>query len=225
MCAVQMVTVVVPVQNSLFSSVSKNHLGGFLFYVVYIPHMINPLPEHAKKVFEGVIFDIYQWEQELFDKSVTTFETATRQSIVVMIPVVGDKIFVAQEEQPGRPPYFAVPAGFSEKFDLEPLDAAKRELQEETGLTSGDWELLDTYALYPRMSVTDYVYIARNCAKTHEKLLSAGERQLEEHLYSFDEFIDLCERKDFASFFLKHHLVRAKYDPVFKEKLRKNLFG
>lgn len=187
--------------------------------------MTNPLPENAQKVFEGVIFDIYQWEQELFDISVTTFETATRQSIVVMIPVVGDKIFVAKEEQPGRPPYYAVPAGFSEKLDTGPLDAAKRELVEETGFTSDDWELLDTYALYPRMLVTDYVYIARNCIKTHEKQLKAGERHLEEHLYSFDDFIDLCERKDFASFFLKHHLVRAKYDPVFKEELRKNLFG
>jgi ADP-ribose pyrophosphatase len=193
--------------------------------MVYISHMTNPLPENAQKVFEGVIFDIHQWEQELFDGTKRTFEAATRQSIVIMIPVVGDKIFVAKEEQPGRPPYFAVPAGFSEKSDKEPLDAAKRELKEETGLTSDDWELLDTYSLYPRMSVTDYIYVARNCQKTHEKKLDSGERQLEEHLYTFDEFIDLHDHEDFANFFLKHNLIHAKYDPMFKKELRKKLFG
>ncbi len=183
------------------------------------------IPNRAKKVFEGVIFDTYQWEQELFDGSMATFENVVRQSIVVMIPTIGDKILVVKEEQPGRSAYFSVPAGFSEKYDNDPLDAAKRELREETGLTTDQWHLLDTYALYPRMSVTDYIYVARDCKKTHEKQFDHGERHLEEHLYTFDEFIDLHDHKDFASFFLKYHLIRAKYDPAFKEELKKKIFG
>ncbi len=187
--------------------------------------MNNLIPEHAKKVFEGIIFDVYQWEQELFDGSTTTFEIATRQSVVVVIPIVEGKIFVAKEEQPGRSPYISLPAGFCEQSDVDARSAGERELREETGLTSMDWDLLETHTFYPRMSVTDYIYVARNCKRTHEKQLDRGERQLEEYLYTFDEFIELGGREDFAGFLLKHDLIRAKYDPVFKEDFRKKIFG
>jgi ADP-ribose pyrophosphatase len=187
--------------------------------------MLKKVPSHAKKVFEGVIFDTYQWEQELFDGSKTIFENVVRQSIAVAIPVVEDKILVIKEQQPGGEPYLSVPAGFLEKIDTDALSGAKRELKEETGLTSNEWELFDTYSLYPRMAVHDFIFIARNCKKTDEKFLDIGEKQLGEYLYTFDEFIDLYDHNDFASFFLKNYLIRAKYDPKYKEELRKRIFG
>ena len=94
------------------------------------------IPPHAKKVFEGTIFDIHQWQQEMFDGTTATFELASRPSVVVTHPVMGDKILVVKEEQPGRPPYLSAPAGFSEKQDIDALATGKRELKEETGLTS-----------------------------------------------------------------------------------------
>ncbi len=36
------------------------------------------LPQNAKCVFEGILFDTWQWEQELFDGSFTTFEAIVR---------------------------------------------------------------------------------------------------------------------------------------------------
>lgn len=183
------------------------------------------IPGHAKKVFKGIIFDTYQWEQELFDGSFATFEKVTRPSIVVTIPVVDDKILVLHEEQPGRAPYFAVPAGFSETTDESPEATAQRELREETGLTSSEWVLFDKYSLYPRMEITDYVFIARNCKRTYQKLLDKGEKQHGEFLYTFDEFIDLYNHDDFASFFFKYHLVRAKFDMAYKKELYKKIFG
>ncbi len=186
---------------------------------------MSSIPPHAKKVFEGIIFDTYQWEQELFDGSMTTFENVTRQSVVIMIPIVGDKILVVKEEQPGKPPYRTLPAGFSETYDQSALAAGQRELQEETGLTSDNWVLFETYNLHPRMDVVDYIYIARNCQRTHDKILDKGEKQHCEYLYSFDEFIDLVDKPDFASFFLKHHLIRAKYDSVYKQELYEKIFG
>ncbi len=187
--------------------------------------MNTEFPSNAKKVFEGVIFDAYQWPQELFDGSVKTFEAVTRPSIVAMIAVVNDKILVVEEEQPGYPPYFAIPAGFSEKYDQDELASAKRELMEETGLTSDEWELFDTYELYPRMFVRDYVFIARNCTRTHEKMLDTGVKQHGEYFYTLDEFIELIDHPRFASFFIKHHLILAKYDPEYKVILQKKIFG
>ncbi len=46
------------------------------------------IPSHAVKVFSGVIFDVYQWEQELFNGNVSTFEALRRPSTVIIIPVV-----------------------------------------------------------------------------------------------------------------------------------------
>lgn len=34
----------------------------------------QPIPDHAKCVFKGVIFDVYQWEQKLYNGTTTTFE-------------------------------------------------------------------------------------------------------------------------------------------------------
>ena len=59
---------------------------------------MGKIPEHAKKVFEGVLFDVYQWEQECFDGSHATFEAVERLGSVNVIPVVGDKILINDEE-------------------------------------------------------------------------------------------------------------------------------
>ena len=32
------------------------------------------VPKQAKRVFKGVIFDVYQWEQEMFDGTKEIFE-------------------------------------------------------------------------------------------------------------------------------------------------------
>ncbi len=46
------------------------------------------IPTHAHKVFSGVIFDIYQWDQELFNGKVATFEALRRSSTVMVVAVV-----------------------------------------------------------------------------------------------------------------------------------------
>ncbi|HHJ35630.1 MAG TPA: NUDIX hydrolase [Gammaproteobacteria bacterium] len=58
-------------------------------------------------------------------------------------------------------------------LDIDPLESAKRELKEETGLTADDWQIL--MKLHTSNSVTDeqgLVYIARD--------LTPGETQFEE---------------------------------------------
>ena len=61
------------------------------------------IPDNAKLVFKGVIFDVYQWQQELFDGSQATFEALKRPGTVQVIPTVGDRVLLSYEEQPGKP--------------------------------------------------------------------------------------------------------------------------
>ncbi len=71
-----------------------------------------------------------------------------------------------------------------------PLEAAKRELLEETGLKSDDWKEL--YVLdvlnYPRIDFYTYLYIARNCTKISEPKLDSGE-EIEIEEVDFDTFM------------------------------------
>lgn len=45
------------------------------------PKSKQPIPENAKLVFKGKIFDTYQWEQEMYDGSRVTFEKIKRPDI------------------------------------------------------------------------------------------------------------------------------------------------
>lgn len=50
-------------------------------------HIIGPMkiPKIAKEVFSGVIYDIYHWEQRMFDGSYGTFEMLRRPSTIEII--------------------------------------------------------------------------------------------------------------------------------------------
>lgn len=55
-----------------------------------------------------------------------------------------------------------LPTGAIDKFDADPIAAARRELEEETGLRSDDWELIATTAPNPaNQSNQCYVVLAR----------------------------------------------------------------
>ena len=57
-------------------------------------------PPEAKRVFAGVIFDTYQWQQKMFDGSFSTFEMLKRPDTVEVIALKGDRIIVLEQEQP-----------------------------------------------------------------------------------------------------------------------------
>ena len=47
--------------------------------------MLKPIPKDARCVFKGVIFEVWQWEQKMFDGSMATFERIKRPDTVVII--------------------------------------------------------------------------------------------------------------------------------------------
>lgn len=146
------------------------------------------LPPHAKKVFAGVMFDVYQWEQELFDGSTATFERLKRPDSACVIPVMHDgTIVLLDEEQPGREPFLATPGGRVEEGE-DPHDAALRELREETGLVPTEIELW--FALQPTSKIDWAVFflIAHGCEQVEQPQGEPGER-LRQVRCSFDEFL------------------------------------
>ena len=69
------------------------------------------IPDNAKKVFTGITYDVYQWEQKMFDGTYSTFEILKRRLGVQVIVVIKDKILLLKEEQPGKGKFISLVGG------------------------------------------------------------------------------------------------------------------
>ena len=180
------------------------------------------IPKQAKKVFTGEIFDTYQWEQEMFDGSKETFEMLGRANTIQVIATMDDKVVIIHEEQPNFEPIYSVIGGRQEEGET-PLECAKRELLEETGLASENWELWYKQEPYKKMDWTVSRYIARNCKKIAEQNLDSGER-IEVKPVSFEEFIRIMIEEDSRSQDVTFEILKMHYKGEienFKQKLFK----
>lgn len=182
------------------------------------------LPKTAKKVFEGVLFDIYQWPQKMFDGSIHTFEGIKRQNTVLIIPTIHNHVVVTHQKQPDKPDYYYSLLGGRQEKNEEPLETAKRELLEESGLQSQDWEL---YKIYDNLSKFDwelYLFIARNCKKVAEQKLDPGEI-IELIEISFEEFVNLHSNEMFWGGEITIDILKMQLNPELLDKFKKKILS
>lgn len=180
------------------------------------------IPQDAKLVFKGIIFDVYQWEQKMFDGSFETFEAIKRPGTVQIIPTIADKVLLSNEEQPGKPRQTTFFGGRMEDGE-EPLLTAKRELLEETGLQSDDWQLYKEYQSEGKIEWPMFLYVARNCRKVQEPHLDAGEK-IDIKEFGFTDFVETVSREDFWGREISNDIFRMKQDPEKLENFRKLIF-
>jgi len=181
------------------------------------------VPPHAKKVFTGTIFDVYQWEQEIYDGTTKTFEALKRPATIQIIPVSGEKLYLSHEEQPSKSLCYTFLGGRQEK-DEEPLSVAKRELLEESGLESDDWELFKTYHFDGKIEWDIYLFIARSVRKIKEPSLDGGEK-IEVIEVSFKEFLEKIDSPDFWGKMISDDIFRIRHDPQKFAEFKEKLFG
>ncbi len=180
------------------------------------------IPPQAKSVFKGEIFEIFQWEQELFDGTTAIFERARRADTAFVIPILDGKIVIADEEQPGGRQFVTLPGGRLEKNESAEI-GMQRELLEETGLQSTDLELLTVYEPAGKIDWKISIFIARGCIQKAEPHLDPGEK-ISLRKVSFDEF---CEQvfssefriKDFAHLLLLWKFLEPEKLVEFRKKL------
>ena len=183
----------------------------------------SAIPAHATCVFKGDIFEVWQWEQKMYDGTTKMFERIRRQNTVQIIAIYGKKIVILEEEQPDyESSYISFPGGRVEK-DEEASFAAQRELMEETGLASIDWELWSENRPESKLDWSVYTYIARNVQKMREPSLDSGEKIKIKYL-TFEQLLLLPDEKKFRGGSLEIELLRARYDKKARTKLKKALF-
>lgn len=186
------------------------------------PKSKQPLPENAKKVFEGVMFDVYQWEQEMFDGTKETFEKLKRPDTVTVFAVLDDgKIVLTKQEQPGKEAFIGAAGGRVNPGE-DILDAAKRELFEETGYGADEFILWKAVQPIGKIEWAVYIFVARKLRKISELSLDAGEK-IEVITVDFDEFIKIALQENFYEQAVYRDICEYMSNPEKKDILKKLL--
>lgn len=177
------------------------------------------VPENAKCVFEGVIFDVYQWEQELYDGSKTIFEKLVRPDTAIVYPVLATgEVLLVEDVQPTGT-YICAPGGRVDTGESN-LEAAMRELLEETGYVVEDLVPLYEYEPNGKIDQRIYAYIGKVAKKVQDADAGAGEK-IKPKPVSIDELIKIASRSDFDDQRLSLMALEAQLDPVKMQEFRK----
>ncbi len=180
------------------------------------PKSTQPIPQHAKKVFQGVLFSVWQWEQKMFDGTIQTFEKVSRNSSVGIFAFTKDKkIILTVQEQPGIQQFISLVGGIVDAGE-EIIASAHRELLEETGYITQDMEFWYSVQPVTKVEWPVYMFVARNCEQTAPLKLDAGEKIRVEYA-TWAEFLEVIHSDEFRDKELALHLLRIKNNP---EKLR-----
>ncbi|MBT8159716.1 MULTISPECIES: NUDIX hydrolase [Arthrobacter] len=134
------------------------------------------VPPGARLAFEGVIFSTYQWQQKAFDGTDQVFEMLKRPDTVQVLAVKDEAIVLLRERQPGGAPYYSLPGGRHDREHETELDAARRELREETGMAFSDWKLLDVTQPHAKIEHFVYVFLATGFESLTSPSPDGGER-------------------------------------------------
>ncbi len=161
-----------------------------------------------------------QWEQELFDGTMTTFEKLTRPDTVVVFPTLPDgKILLTEQEQPGKEPFVGAAGGRVDPGE-EILAGAKRELLEETGYEAEEFILWNATHPASKIDWVVYTFIAKGLKKVADLNLDGGEKIILKPV-TFDEFLEISTSPIFSEKEVLPELFEAKMCLNKKEKLRK----
>lgn len=179
----------------------------------YIPTDAHLIPEQAQKVFTGAIYQVYQWSQELYDGTTTTFEMLSRADTVKIIALLSSEelkalkdikceqidhemgIIITKQKQPGKDWFYDFPGGRADPEDADELMAAKRELKEETGLEFKNWKLFDVHQPFNKIDWLVYTFITTGLSGQTAQSLDGGE-MIEVEAVSLEELKTLSNEPD-----------------------------
>lgn len=148
-----------------------------------------------KKVYETPIFSLNE-KKVLPDESENPalFYVINAPEWINVIALTAEKeiVLVEQYRHGIHESTLEIPGGMVDAGE-NPMQAAKRELLEETGYSSSEWEKMGKTSSNPAIiSNFTHLYLAKNCIKTDEISLD-GHEDIEVHVVPLSEFLNLVE--------------------------------
>ena len=102
-------------------------------------------PDSSRQVYEGALLGLTVERWGEYEREIIEHPGAVA---VVAVDGEGYVTLVRQLREPARKRLLELPAGTAEPGE-EPIETARRELQEECGLTNGEWHELATFWTTP----------------------------------------------------------------------------
>lgn len=126
----------------------------------------------------------------MYDKTVTRFEMLKRPDSAVVIAVKDERIIVLKDKQPGKNEFITLPGG-RVQHNEEPMQAAARELTEDTGLVFDKFHLVSVTQPNDKIEWFVYVYLATNYRESVTPQIDNG-KQLSMAFMDYHEFYRLA---------------------------------
>ena len=173
----------------------------------------------TKKIHNGMFLTFTQDLIELSDGTtgIREFVSTNDGCAVVAVDSLKNLILVQQFRYAHKTTLLELPAGAMEKNE-EPIDAAKRELFEETGFKSKDWQNLGTILPSTYATQKTHIFLAKNAQQVSDPTPDEGEI-LKTHIIPFDEVLNMIlknEIKDSKTIIgvLKTFVVQHVHQPI-----------
>lgn len=128
-------------------------------------------------IYKGRIIDVFYDDVELSNGTKTIREVVAHKegSAIVAVNDNNELLLVNQYRYPVDRDVVEIPAGLIDEGE-SPLEAAKRELKEETGYIANEWELLtSTYSSPGWQDEKVHIFAARDLKKVSEQQLDGDE--------------------------------------------------
>lgn len=122
---------------------------------------------NTKQIYKGKVVELVEDEVQCFNGQISKREIVKHHGGVCILALVNQKILIEKQYRYAYDEIiYELPAGKLEK-DENPMDAAIRELEEETGYKAN--ELINLGEMYPTCGYSNekiYLFLAKNLTKT-----------------------------------------------------------
>jgi ADP-ribose pyrophosphatase len=182
-------------------------------------------PPNAKRVFKGHVLNFWQWEQPLYNGTLSTFECITRPDTASIIPFLDSQtVLLTRQEQPHKDkPFLDFPGGRIDEGE-ETQTGVLRELQEETGHRAGRVMRWDAFAQRGMIRYEETLFIATDLTNEHLLHQDPGER-IELVPTPWNDLVQLCLERRLRQPNSMLTVLQMEFDPASKKRLQEWLRG
>lgn len=141
-------------------------------------------------IFKGKILHVVVDDVKLPNGLEAQRELVFHNGAVAIVAITSDNkmVFVRQYRKALEKTIYEIPAGKIEVGEMNPLDVAKRELEEETGLQAQNWKNLYDFVVTPGFSNERvHLYEATDLVQVEHPLSQDEDEFLEIHFLTLEE--------------------------------------